>query len=111
MKNNEGYVAINYIDCQEDYKSRFEELFSTTKRAIDEMPGFRFMRVLKPENNEGSYLIVSFWDSREAFENWKGSEAFLEGHKRGFQDVIDAKRQGKEAPMTSDFKTYIVLTD
>jgi len=109
MDINKKFVAINYIDCQDDYKKRFEELFGNRAHAIDRMPGFVDMQVLKPKDDEGSYLIVSFWDSEESFKKWTGSPEFIEGHKRGFADLAQAKAEGKPAPMKSSFKTYQVL--
>ncbi|MBS1616926.1 MAG: antibiotic biosynthesis monooxygenase [Bacteroidetes bacterium] len=103
-----SFVAINYIDCDESYKPRFEELFSTRAHHIDTMPGFRSMEVLKPSDSS-SFLIVSYWDSEASFKAWTGSEAFREGHKRGFEDIAKARQEGKEAPMRSSFKTYSVL--
>ncbi len=103
-----SFVAINYIDCDESYKPRFEELFSTRAHHIDTMPGFRSMEVLKPSDGS-SFLIVSYWDSEASFKAWTGSEAFREGHKRGFEDIAKAKQEGKEPPMRSSFKTYSVL--
>jgi heme-degrading monooxygenase HmoA len=105
------FVAINYIHCNEDYKERFEFLFGTRAKAIDAMPGFKDMHVLKPAKPSDPYLIVSYWQSEEAFKAWTGSEAFREGHKRGFEDLAKAKAEGKPAPMTSDFKTYQVIAD
>ena len=105
------FVAINYITCKDHYRDRFEELFKTRKGAIDKMPGFKFMNVLKPQDNESPYLIVSHWEDESNFKDWTKSEAFLEGHKRGFEDIKKARERGEEAPMTSDFKTYSVLTD
>jgi heme-degrading monooxygenase HmoA len=67
------------------------------------------MEVLKP-TVEGDYLVVSRWASKEAFEAWVGSPEFVEGHKRGFADIAEAKRRGEESPMKSTFKTYTVLT-
>ncbi|MBN2174473.1 MAG: antibiotic biosynthesis monooxygenase [Bacteroidales bacterium] len=110
MENTEhNFVAINYIDCEESYKPRFEELFGSRAHAIDRMPGFKNVRVLKPTNNSGSYLIVSFWESEEHFKNWTGSAEFLEGHKRGFADVAKAKESGEKSPMKSTFRTYDVI--
>jgi heme-degrading monooxygenase HmoA len=108
--NSKGYVAINYITCKPDYRDRFEELFKTRKKAIDEFPGFRNMHVLKPTQDGDTYLIVSHWDSDESFREWTKSEAFLEGHKRGFEDIAIARKKGLEAPMRSEFKTYQILT-
>lgn len=106
---SKNFVAINYIQCTPEYKERFEELFATRARAIDTLPGFIDMQVLQPNTENDNYLIVSHWESEESFKNWTKSEQFLEGHKRGFADIAKAKAEGKEAPMTSSFKTYNVI--
>lgn len=104
-----NFVAINYIECKDHYKQRFEKLFATRVHAIDRMQGFQSMEVLKPIDGSNNYLIVSHWDSEEAFKEWTKSPEFLEGHKRGFEDIFLAKKRGEESPMTSDFKTYEVI--
>ncbi|HJY63309.1 MAG TPA: antibiotic biosynthesis monooxygenase [Ignavibacteria bacterium] len=104
-----NFVAINYISCKEHYKTRFEELFSTRAKAIDRMHGFKFMEVLKPQQNGDNYLIVSHWESEDNFKSWTKSPEFIEGHKRGFEDIKIAKEKGEEPPMTSSFKTYEVI--
>lgn len=106
-----GFVAINRITVQDHYRERFEYLFSTRARAIDRLPGFIQMHVLKPAKLEEPYLIVSEWEAEENFQAWLKSPEFLEGHKRGFEDVAKAKAEGTEPPMTSDFMTYSVVTD
>ncbi len=108
---SKGFVAINYITCEVEYAARFEELFRTRARAIDRMPGFRFMEVLKPQKENEPYLVVSHWDSEDAFKAWMNSPEFLEGHQRGFEDVRKAKESGQKPPMTSVFKTYEIITD
>ena len=102
------FVAINYINCEPHYRERFEQLFGTRAHAIDRMPGFVDMQVLKP-NGEGEYLIVSHWSSEEAFKTWTSSPEFLEGHKRGFEDIRAARERGEKPPMSSSFKTYEVI--
>ena len=104
------FVAINYISCKDHYKKRFEELFASRAHAIDRMPGFRNMHVLRPKD-DGDYLIVSHWDSEEQFKAWTNSPEFIEGHKRGFADLKAAKERGEEMPMTSSFKTYEVIAE
>ncbi|GIV52128.1 MAG: hypothetical protein KatS3mg038_2649 [Candidatus Kapaibacterium sp.] len=104
-----NFVAINRIYCREDYRQRFEQLFATRAHAIDRMPGFLGMQVLRPQREGEPYLVVSFWESKEAFEAWTGSPEFLEGHRRGFEDVRRAREQGQEPPMRSEFVTYDVI--
>jgi heme-degrading monooxygenase HmoA len=103
------FVAINYISCTDQYRERFEYLFGTRAKAIDRMPGFINMQVLKPLDNRSEYLIISHWESQENFEKWTGSAEFLEGHRRGFEDINEARREGKEPPMHSVFKKYHVI--
>lgn len=105
------FVAINYISCIENYQERFEELFSTRAKAIDAMPGFKDMKVLKPNEPNGEYLIISHWENEEQFQTWTKSPAFLEGHKRGFEDIAKAKQAGLELPMKNSFKTYNIISE
>ena len=104
-----GLVAINYIACTPEYRPRFEQLFSTRAGAIDRMPGFKHMQVLRPNKDADAYLRVSHWENEASFKAWTGSPEFLEGHKRGFEDLSKAKEEGRTPPMTSDFKTYEVI--
>ena len=105
------FVAVNYIQCSPEYATRFEELFGSRAHAIDTMPGFIEMHVLRPGKEGDAYLIVSYWENQEAFKDWTKSEAFIEGHKRGFADLAQAKAEGKPAPMSSDFKTYEIIAN
>lgn len=110
MDDSLGFVAINYIECTSDYTERFEELFASRAGAIDKLPGFRNMNVLKPNVDNDRYLIISYWDNEDSFKAWTKSQAFIEGHKRGFADLKKYKEQGLEPPMKSEFKTYQILT-
>lgn len=105
------FAAINYISCTEDYRARFEQLFATRAHAIDRMPGFQHMRVLRPQKEGEPYLILSFWEREEDFKAWTGSPEFAEGHRRGFEDLRAALAEGRPAPLKSEFRTYTVLTD
>lgn len=104
-----SFVAINYITCSPEYKERFEYLFGSRAKAIDTLPGFKDMHVLRPEKDSDQYLIVSYWESEAHFKAWTKSAEFLEGHKRGFADLAQAKAEGRPAPMHSDFKTYQII--
>jgi heme-degrading monooxygenase HmoA len=104
------FVAINYISCDEHYCDQFERMFKTRAGAIDRMPGFISMEVLKP-NDRSAYLIVSRWKDEAAFQGWMKSPEFLDGHKRGFDDLKRYKERGEQPPLRSDFKLYRILTD
>lgn len=109
--NMKRFVAINYIQCDEGYTKRFEALFATRAHAIDRLPGFVDMQVLRPADQKDEYLIVSHWNSEEDFKAWTKSPEFLEGHKRGFEDLRIARERGEKPPMSSSFKTYNVIAN
>lgn len=104
-----SFVAVNFITCRPEYLKRFKQLFATRAKAIDRMPGFCGMQVLGPAKDDGANLIVSYWRTSQDFDRWIGSAEFLEGHKRGFEDIRKAKERGEEPPMRSEFHTYNVL--
>ena len=106
-----SFVAVNTIHCRQHYAERFECLFCSRAKAIDRMAGFLGMHVLKCSTPTEPYLVVSYWQSEEHFKAWVGSPEFHEGHKRAFADLKAAKEAGEEPPMTSDFRTYEILTD
>jgi heme-degrading monooxygenase HmoA len=105
-----GFVAVNTIHCDPSYVDRFRELFCNRAGAIDRMLGFLGMYVLEPVEVGGGYLVISHWVDEQSFTAWTGSDEFLEGHRRAFQDLKEAKERGEEPPMKSDFKTYRLLT-
>lgn len=105
------FAAINYISCLPEFEPTFENLFATRKGAIDTMPGFVDMEVLKPSKQGEPYLILSHWDNKESFDTWTKSPEFLEGHKRGFAVLEQAKQEGKPAPMKSEFKVYKIIAE
>ncbi len=104
------FVAINEIHCEASYLGRFKDLFATRAHTIDRRDGFAGMAVLEPSTPEGPYLIMSYWKDEESFQGWTQSEEFLEGHKRGFEDMRKAKEAGETPPMRSKFSTYAVLS-
>lgn len=126
------YVAINYITVRDpNYLKRFTELFATRAGAIDGIPGFLGMHLLEPQNQTNDpikstqtydpetgikdstapvYLVVTHWRDEKSFQNWTRSAQFIEGHRRGFADVANARALGKMNPMSSDMKTYTIIS-
>ena len=105
------FVAVNFISCSDGYRPRFEELFRSRAHAIDALPGFKHMVVLRPDREGGDYLVVSFWADRSSFDAWRSSPAFAAGHRRGFEDIKAAREREEAPPMTSRMETYEILSD
>lgn len=65
-----------------EYAAQFEERFQNRARQVDGMPGFISNLVLKPTSEGDPYVVLTFWESREAFTAWTSSPAFQQGHAR-----------------------------
>lgn len=60
----------------------FETRFRNRAGLVDRMPGFLFNQVLRPTKAGDPYVVLTFWETYEAFRNWVGSDAFKQGHAR-----------------------------
>ncbi len=74
------YTVTNRVWVEADYREDFEQRFRRRAGEIDKQPGFLRMAVLRPLSDCAPYQVVTTWESREAFDNWVGSEDFRAAH-------------------------------
>jgi heme-degrading monooxygenase HmoA len=74
-------VVMNRITVAEGREQEFEETFVERDRAVDQMTGFIDLEVLRPSEGR-TYIVMTRWNSREAFDAWTNSEVFLSAHKK-----------------------------
>jgi heme-degrading monooxygenase HmoA len=74
-------VVMNRIPVAEGRESEFEQTFAARDRAVDQMPGFVDLQVLRPSEGR-TYVVMTRWRSREAFDAWTKSEAFISAHRK-----------------------------
>lgn len=74
-------IVMNRITVSEGREKDFEKTFMERDRAVDRMPGFVDMQVLRP--NEGRiYIVLTRWKSLESFKEWTESQAFVSAHRK-----------------------------
>lgn len=76
------FVVMNRIPVRPEFREAFEDRFRSRAREVDRMPGFVRNWVLRPVDPEGPYVVLTVWESQDAFEAWTRSEAFPRGHAR-----------------------------
>jgi heme-degrading monooxygenase HmoA len=74
-------VIMNRITVAEGREAEFEQTFVERDRAVDLMTGFIDLQVLRPAEGR-TYIVMTRWNSREAFDAWTTSEAFRSAHKK-----------------------------
>ncbi len=74
------YVVANRIPVANEWREQFEERFLARAGQVDKQPGFVRMEILRPDSEDGLYVVLTHWQDKTAFENWVGSPDFRESH-------------------------------
>jgi heme-degrading monooxygenase HmoA len=70
----------NHIPVKKKFREAFEARFQTDNRHVHNSPGFVRNEVLRPVEGDDQYIVRTYWDSIESFENWTKSEEFRKAH-------------------------------
>ncbi|MCI3923072.1 antibiotic biosynthesis monooxygenase [Paenibacillus sp. TRM 82003] len=87
-----GFAVCNNIAVTDEGREEFEGRFRARARMVENEPGFRAIRVLRPVTGD-TYVILTVWASETDFKAWQQSKAYEHAHKkRGTQEGIDVQR-------------------
>ncbi len=86
------YVTMNRISVDSAHRDAFERRFRQRAGLVDQAPGFVRNLVLRPEEEDGVYIVLTMWRSREDFVAWTRSEDFRKAHARAAETPKDMFR-------------------
>jgi len=95
-------VVMNMVTVGEGGAEGFEAAFAARERRLNEAPGFAGFELLRRDKG-GEYIVLSRWESQEAFRGWLESDLFKEAHKG------DGERRPADHSQQSEVRTYEVL--
>lgn len=76
-------IAItNSLPVKEGAADQIVERFAESRGNVQDFPGFVSMEVLRSED-ASEVLVITWWQDKEAFQNWVHSEEFSKAHGRG----------------------------
>ena len=76
-------IAItNRLPVSEGAADQVVEMFASSRGDVQDFPGFVSMEVLRAEDGS-EVMVLTRWQSRDAFEAWVASDAFKRTHARG----------------------------
>lgn len=74
-------IAItNRLPVKEGRAGEVVERFSGNRGNVQDFPGFVSMEVLRSED-DAEVLVITRWESREAFDRWVHSDSFRAAHE------------------------------
>lgn len=87
-------IAItNRLPVKEGRADEVVERFSGSRGEVQNFPGFVSMEVLRSED-AAEVLVITRWESREAFDRWVHSDSFRAAHSNsGGADLLSGHPQ------------------
>jgi heme-degrading monooxygenase HmoA len=74
-------AVMNRLPVKEGAAGELVEMFATSRGAVQDFPGFVSMEVMRSEE-ESEVVVITWWESRAAFEEWVHSDSFRKAHGR-----------------------------
>ena len=88
---------LNHLFVNEGNEEVFESRFLKRNQHLQDVPGFKALRFLRPVVKGRHYIIITLWNSRQAFYDWQNSKAYAQTHKkRGTQKGVDHRIVNKD---------------
>ncbi|MFC7044111.1 antibiotic biosynthesis monooxygenase family protein [Halobacteriaceae archaeon GCM10025711] len=74
-------IVANRFQVADGYEDAFVERFEDSMGGVEDRPGFVRFELLTPASDDtDTFVAMTHWESKEAFEAWTDSEAFRESH-------------------------------
>ncbi|MEX0973706.1 MAG: antibiotic biosynthesis monooxygenase [Solirubrobacterales bacterium] len=72
---------MNVVQAKEGREGDFERAFLERERLLNQAEGFAGFELLR-RDREREYVVLTRWDSEDAFKAWVGSDLFKRSHRR-----------------------------
>jgi len=79
-------VKINAIEVAPERGAELEERFARRASEVEKMPGFLGFELLRPVGSETRYFVYTRWESDDAYQSWRSSQAFSRRHAQASAD-------------------------
>jgi heme oxygenase (mycobilin-producing) len=75
--SNGSFAVTNNIPVSYEGRPLFESKFSDQARQINNAPGNKAVRVLRPSKGD-TYIILTLWENEPSFKTWQDTMAEIE---------------------------------
>lgn len=92
---------MNVVQVEDGNSEAFEQAFASRERLLSQAEGFAGFELLRRAEG-GEYVVLSRWESHDAFQGWLKSDLFRQAHRH-------LKDGNAPSPHGSEVRTYEVL--
>lgn len=97
-------IKINAITVPSETGDELAHRFQARQQAgaMSGIPGFEGFELFQPTDEREQWLVVTRWESHEAFDAWQSSDAFRAAHQRD----VDEETGRKKRPVGTDAQLW-----
>lgn len=96
------FTAVTELTVSPDNRPEFEQAFTASMhQTLTDVPGLRRSFLLRPNEDERSYLAMLEFDDQDAYQAYLASDAFRSAHHGQRRTLADSHR----------LSTYTDVTD
>ena len=85
------FVVMNVVEAKEGRVEDFERAFRERERLLNQAEGFVEFELLRRDRDR-EYVVLTKWESDEAFKAWVGSDLFKRSHRHRRRPVRPRQR-------------------
>jgi heme-degrading monooxygenase HmoA len=74
------FIVMNVVEAKEGRVEDFESAFRNRERLVKQAEGFVGFELLRRDRDR-EYIVLTKWESDEAFNAWVGSDLFKRSHR------------------------------
>ena len=74
------YTVMNVVHVHEERREAFERTFRERESHVHKADGFAGFELLR-RDRDGEYVVLSRWETKEAFREWVNSDLFKMSHR------------------------------
>ena len=78
-------VKINAITVPAERADVMAQRFAARAGEVGRAEGFEEFQLLRPDDDRDTWLVYTRWRDEEAFEAWRASQSFTQGHAQQAQ--------------------------
>ena len=80
-------VKINAITVPAERADMMAQRFAARAGEVGKADGFEEFQLLRPDDDRTTWLVYTRWRDEEAFEAWRNSQSFGQGHAQAGQQA------------------------
>ena len=81
-------IVMNVVQVREEHKEDFERAFLDRESLVHRAPGFAGFELLR--KGDGEYIVLTRWETDQAFRDWVGSDLFKRSHRHADNSFADS---------------------